>query len=35
MFIDDIEIKITGRKFTNGQFIKEILEDMPGIDDIN
>ena len=34
-FIDDIEIKLTGRKFTNGQVMKEILESMPDIDDIS
>ena len=34
-FIDELEIKITGRKFTNKQAMQDILDAMPEIDDIN
>ena len=34
-FIDEIEIKITGRKFANNQVMQEILDAMPDLNDIN
>ena len=33
--IDDLEVKITGRKFTDKQVMDDILEQMPDISDIN
>ena len=32
-FIDEIEIKLTGRKYTDSQVYKDIEESMPDLDD--
>ena len=34
-FIDEIEIKLTGRKYTDSQVYKDIEESMPDYSDLN
>ena len=34
-FIDELEMKLTGRRYTDSQVMKDILESQPDLDDLN